>query len=188
MRMKRVVSILSVPGVLCGLLATACEDDARDDGGAGASAAGAGGAGAGSGAGAGAGAMMMAAATIAPFGMGNTVTGTVSFMQVGSDVKLTVALANCPDGPHGVHIHQGTSCADAMAQGDHWDMTRGEGIPDVMCTGGTGMSTVTRTPVDPTTAWTIGGAATTNVVGHAFVVHNPGMPAPRIGCGVIAAK
>jgi hypothetical protein len=34
----------------------------------------------------------------------------------------------------------------------------------------------------------VGGAAATNVIGHAFVVHNPGDPAPRIGCGLIAAK
>jgi Cu/Zn superoxide dismutase len=172
MRMKRVVRIGLTVSVLGGLLA-ACEDDARDtmSGGAG------------SGAGA-----AMAAATIAPFGMGNTVGGTVTFMQTGMDVTITVALTNCPDGPHGVHIHQGTSCADPIVQGDHWDMKRGEGIPDVMCAGGMGTSTVTRMPTDPTTAWSVGGAPTTNVIGHAFVVHNPGMPAPRIGCGVIAAK
>jgi Cu/Zn superoxide dismutase len=176
MSMKRVVMLplasLSLPSLLCGLLVTACEDDARDTEGGGAGAA----------------AMQMAAATIAPFGMGNTVAGTVTFMQVGADVSITVALSNCPDGPHGVHIHQGTSCADAMAQGDHWDMVRGEGIPDVVCTGGMGTSSTTRTPVDPVKAWTVGGAPATDVIGHAFVVHNPGMPAPRIGCGVIAAK
>jgi Cu-Zn family superoxide dismutase len=130
------------------------------------------------------GAMTTASATLAPFGTG-TVTGSVTFTQSGTDVTAVVQLSNCPDGPHGVHIHQGVSCADADMQGGHWDMTRGEGIPNVMCAGGTGTSMVTRPATDPTTAWSIGGAATTNVIGHAFVVHDPGDPAPRIACGLI---
>lgn len=168
MRIKRAVFGIG----LC-VLAAACEDDARDDDpNAGA---------------AGSGSVPMAAATISPFGMG-AVTGTVTFMQMGTNVTATVSLSNCPDGPHGVHIHQGTACTDAMAQGDHWGPTRGEGIPNVMCAAGVGTATVTRTAMDPVTSWTIGGAADTNVVGHAFVVHDPGMPAPRIGCGVIQMK
>jgi Cu/Zn superoxide dismutase len=129
--------------------------------------------------------MPTAVATIAGF-MGGTVTGTATFVQNGTSVTVTVSLMNCPDGPHPVHIHQGTSCMDATMQGAHWDTTRGEGIPDVMCTGMTGTSTVTRMATDPMLAWSVGGAAATNVVGHAFVVHNPGDPAPRIGCGLIA--
>jgi len=129
-----------------------------------------------------------AVATIAGF-EGGTVTGSATFTQTGTDVTINVSLSNCPDGPHGVHIHQGTSCADAMMQGAHWDMTRGEGIPDVMCTGMAGTATVTRSATDPTLAWSIGGAAATNVVGHAFVVHSPGNPTPpRIGCGLIAMQ
>lgn len=127
-----------------------------------------------------------AVATIAPFGTG-TVTGTASFTQSGTSVTVTVTLTNCVDGPHGVHIHQGVSCADPLMQGDHWDMTRGEMIPEVTCVGGTGTSTHTRAALVPTLAWSIGGDPLTNVVGHAFVVHDPGMPAPRIGCGIIAA-
>jgi Cu-Zn family superoxide dismutase len=129
-----------------------------------------------------------ALATIAPFGTG-TVSGTAAFTQTGADVSVTVTLSNCPDGPHGVHIHQGISCADPVMQGDHWDMTRGEMIPDVMCAGGTGSSTHTRIAAsNPALAWSIGGDPLTNVIGHAVVVHDPGMPAPRIGCGLITAQ
>lgn len=155
--------------VLATLLAGCGEDS--DDGAAGMSGQGAG----------------TAVATIAPFGTG-TVTGTATFTQTGTDVTVTVTLNNCPDGPHGVHIHQGTSCADEAAQGAHWDMTRGEMIPDVTCTGGTGSSSHTRAAIDPTLTWSIGADPLTTVLGHAFVVHSPGMPAPRIGCGVIAAN
>jgi hypothetical protein len=128
-----------------------------------------------------------AVATIAPFGTG-TVTGTATFAQSGVDVIVIVSLTNCPDGVHSVHIHQGTSCTDAMTQGAHWDMTRGEGIPDVLCSAGAGTSMHTRNPVNPALAWTIGGVPTTDVVGHVFVVHDPGDPAPRIGCGQITAQ
>jgi Cu/Zn superoxide dismutase len=99
---------------------------------------------------------------------------------------------NCPDGEHGVHIHEGTACADEAMQGPHWGPTRGEGIPNVTCTGMTGMAMHTRAATDPMLAWTIGGDMATDVVGHAFVVHDPApdmaTPAPRIGCGVITAQ
>jgi Cu/Zn superoxide dismutase len=170
---------------LCALLVSACEDDPRDTK---QPTAGSGGAGsAGTTAGSGGAAMPSAVATIAPFDTG-MVTGTATFMQSGTDVTVVVSLTNCPDGMHGVHIHQGTSCADAMMQGAHWDMTRGEGIPAVTCANGTGTAMLTRGASDPTLAWSVGGAAATNVIGHAFVVHNPGDPAPRIGCGLITAK
>lgn len=156
----------------------ACVDGVEDgSAGAGGMAAGAGGAGG----------SLAAAAAIAPFGTG-TVTGTVTFTQTGTEVTAVVSLQNCPDGAHGVHVHQGTSCADANVQGDHWDMTRGEGIPDVTCSGGTGTAMHTRVATDPTLAWSIGGAPTTNLIGHVFVVHDPGDPAPRIGCGQIAMQ
>jgi hypothetical protein len=45
----------------------------------------------------------------------------------------------------------------------------------------------TRTNTDPDTAWTIGGSAATNVVGHPIVVHAVG-GSDRHGCGVIQAN
>jgi len=173
---QRCAYAISLLGALCAL--AGCGDDAYVDGFAGMN----GGGGMGGGA-----AMATAVASILPFAAG-TVTGTVTFSQTGTDVTAVVTLSNCPDGPHGVHIHQGVSCADEAMQGGHWDMTRGEGIPDVVCAAGTGTTSVTRTAVDPTLAWSIGGAPATNVIGHAFVVHNPGDPAPRIGCGLIVAN
>ena len=128
-----------------------------------------------------------AIAVIAPFGDG-TVTGTAAFLRTDDQVSVVVALNNCPDGLHGVHIHQGTSCDDADAQGGHWDMTRGEGIPKVMCADGKGTSMTSRGPDDPSLAWSIGGNPTTSIVGHVIVVHNEGDPAPRIGCGPITTR
>lgn len=128
-----------------------------------------------------------AVAPIIGFATG-TVTGSATFSQQAAGVTVEVMLSNCPDGLHPVHIHEGVSCADAASQGMHWGPTRGEGIPDVMCSGGMGVVTYTRLPTPVETAWSVGGDATTNVVSHAFVVHNPDEMKTRIGCGVIAAQ
>ena len=125
-----------------------------------------------------------AEATLAPFGSG-TITGTATFTQDGDDVTVTITLNDCADGDHPVHIHEGTSCADATAQGGHWDMARGEGIPVISCANDTGTVTYTRVGTDAK-PWTIGGDATTNVIGHAFVVHDGS--AMRVGCGIIEAQ
>jgi Cu/Zn superoxide dismutase len=128
-----------------------------------------------------------AAATIAGFS-GGTVTGTATFSSDADGVTVVVSLMNCPDGMHPVHIHEGTSCADAMAQGAHWGMTRGEGIPSVMCTGNMGTAMFTRpNSAAPELKWSIGGDEATDVIGHAFVVHNNDDMKTRIGCGVIEA-
>ena len=158
--------------VACALCAPACKSDNNDNNNS-------------NGGGAGTGGTPTAVANLTGF-MGGTVTGTATFTQAANGVTVVVALQNCPDGAHGVHIHQGTSCESADTQGGHWDMTRGEGIPDVMCTGGMGTSTLTRPATDPTLAWNVGGDAATNVIGHAFVVH--GDMGVRIGCGIISMQ
>jgi Cu/Zn superoxide dismutase len=127
-----------------------------------------------------------AVATIAGFD-GGTVTGTFTFTEVASGVALVVALENCPDGAHQVHIHEGTGCADEAAQGMHWGPARGEGIPDVQCTGGEGTVMHTRSSTPANLAWSIGGNANSDIVGHAVVVHATGST-DRIGCGVITEQ
>jgi superoxide dismutase, Cu-Zn family len=123
-------------------------------------------------------------ATIAPFGSGNTVTGTAKFSQAAGKVTVVVTLANCPNGAHPVHVHEGTSCASAEAQGPHWGPggVRGEGIPDVTCSGQTGTVTYTNNDTTASKVWTLDGNATTDPTGHAFVVHTG---TDRIGCGII---
>jgi Cu/Zn superoxide dismutase len=136
----------------------------------------------------------MAQATIMALAPG-TITGTVTFVQMGEDVQVTYALENCPAGVHPTHIHQGTACGtDGNAAGVHWDNTRGEGIGS-----GTGQITcdaqmkgnLVYTRMGSAGAnlrWTVGGPNATNVVGHALVVHGVNDSNQRYGCGVIMAK
>jgi Cu/Zn superoxide dismutase len=123
-------------------------------------------------------------AQIAGFGMG-TVTGTASFAAATGGVQVTVTLQNCPDGAHPTHVHEGTSCADATTQGAHWGPAgvRGEGIPPITCASGTGTVTYLNPGATPDKVWTLDGNATTDPMGHAFVVHSA--DGNRIGCGVI---
>lgn len=116
-----------------------------------------------------------------------SISGTANFSSGADGVTLTVMVSGCADGKqYPIHIHQGTSCESAEAQGPHWDMTRGENIPNVMCGGGQGVTMHTRAGSDPTTAWSVGDGSATDVVGHVIVIHDADIPSWRIACGVIA--
>jgi Cu/Zn superoxide dismutase len=113
------------------------------------------------------------------------IAGTVTFTQRGDAVEVVYALTSCPDGAHPTHLHQGDGCDTRRAQGMHWDGVRGEGIPDIECAGGVGALTYTRTADDPDTAWSIGGDAATDILGHPVIIHGAADTEVRIGCGVI---
>ncbi|MES1204892.1 MAG: superoxide dismutase family protein [Pseudomonadota bacterium] len=143
--------------------------------------------------------MTTAHVVVAPINSG-TITGTAAFMNVTNGVQVIITLANCPAGDHGIHIHEGTACTNSTTQGGHWGgtgtaamPTRGEGIggvgTGVITCGfnGTAGLTYTRTNADPATAWTIGGDAATNVIGHPLIVHGL-TSTDREGCGVIQAN
>jgi Cu/Zn superoxide dismutase len=124
---------------------------------------------------------------------GGTITGTATFTSSGADVTIVMALTNCPEGIHPMHIHAGTGCGSDQEQGVHWDPPRGEnigsGTGQITCLAdGTATLTYTRLGSDPT-PWTIGGAPATNVIGHPLIVHGPGVTATvRHGCGVITLQ
>ena len=129
-----------------------------------------------------------ATSAIAALGAG-TVTGTATFTQSGTDVTVSITLNNCVTGKaYGTHIHTGSACTDNTTQGGHWDMTRGEGIPSITCSGTSGTSMLTRANTDATTMWTLGDGSATDVIGHVIVVHDPDVPMTRIACGPIVAK
>ena len=117
-----------------------------------------------------------------------SITGSASFVTSGADVVLSLMLRGCRAGrAYPVHIYDGTSCANAITQGGHWDLTRGDGIPNVMCaTGRQGMLQLVRdSMLDISVAWSIGDGRPSDIVGHTFVVHDGDDPSLRIACGVI---
>jgi hypothetical protein len=150
-------------------------------GGAGGSAAGMGGAGGGSGGGA---LPTSAIAVLSGVG-GQTVNGSAMFTQSGMDVALVITLAECTDGIYPVHIHDGTGCADAASQGEHWEGMRGEGIPAIVCDGGNGIQTHARMAGVAETKWSIASSAADDVIGKVVVVHGASAP---VACGVIEGR
>jgi hypothetical protein len=145
----------------------------------GAGAGGVGGAGVG-GAGAGGASGMSSTALAGP-------QGSVTFTNLGATVEVSIAITQCQNGKsYPIHIHAGTSCADEMSQGGHWDPPRGEGIPDVVCMNAIGM-VLTQRDASDAKPWTVGGSEATNVIGHVVVLHDPDMPMKRIACGEIKA-
>lgn len=116
-----------------------------------------------------------------------TIMGTVTFVQDGADVTVTYAITDCPEGEHPTHIHAGTGCGNRGEQGMHWDVPRGDDIPNLVCDAdGNGTLTYTREGGNPDTAWTVGDGAATDVVGQPLIIHGATPTTdPRIGCGVI---
>ena len=133
-------------------------------------------------------------ASMAPL-QGTSVSGSAVFThQIFGDnsVTLTITVAGVvPDGNHGIHIHQTPDCSsiDGESAGPHWNPLGGPeaGIPledqlgelgNITISGGAGTLSLTK-PM-----WTLGDGATTDVIGHAVIMHlNPDAGA-RIACGV----
>lgn len=135
------------------------------------------------------------------------VSGTVMFTDLGNQtVKIDVNLHGLKPGLHALHLHQDGDCSamDAMSAGGHWNPTnkkhghRGvsaewhKGDVDNITADASGNATYTA----DVQGWTIGGPDSTNVVGHAVIVHADaddfvsqpaGNAGARVACGVITA-
>jgi len=115
-----------------------------------------------------------------------SISGSATFTIPGSgNIRMLVSITGCTTGKqYPIHIHEGGSCENAMTQGGHWDIPRGEAIPNVSCVNGVGTLTYTRTNADAKTAWSIHNPAN-NLVGHTVVLHDPDDGTVRVACGVI---
>jgi Cu-Zn family superoxide dismutase len=144
---------------------------------------------------------MSATATLRPTA-GNSVAGTVTFMQKGDKVTVVANVTGLSPGPHGFHIHEKGDCsaADAMSAGGHFNPGgKPHGDPATpehhagdmpqLVADASGKATL-NAELSPLT---IGGAD--DIVGKAIVVHKDaddyktqptGNSGARVACGVIA--
>lgn len=135
---------------------------------------------------------------------GNVVSGTVSFQQRGTELRVNATLAGLAPGAHGFHIHEKGDCsaADGSSAGGHFNphgKTHGHpgqgehhagDMPQLMADA-SGRASLT---VDLASLSV--GAGLGNVVGRSVVVHAgpddfksqpAGNSGARVGCGVIVA-
>jgi hypothetical protein len=115
------------------------------------------------------------------------ISGTASFVATAGGVDLVLSITGCSALGYPVLLHEGADCSDGGLQSPVWDSLRGANISGVRCTGttGVGIDYYTRASTDPK-PWTVGGPATTSVLAHAIVVHDPTTMQP-LSCGVVQA-
>jgi len=142
-------------------------------------------------------------------------TGTLDLVQTGGNVHVTLTMMGATAGMHGVHIHDGTSCADttndgavvaAGAAGGHWDPgdAGAHGFPTSavhhpgdfgnVTIAGDGTGTLT---LDVTGFNVQADGGIFSALGHAVIFHqgtDDGVTQPtgnagtRAGCGLIQAQ
>lgn len=136
-----------------------------------------------------------------------TLTGTAEFVQQNGKVKmvLNITCTKMANKTVAVHLHEMGDCGDKgnMAHG-HWNPTsqqHGKWGSSSFHAGDIGNVSLDSAGIGTmeieTDLWSIGGAATTDILGKAVIVHGgvddfttqpTGNAGSRIGCGVISKK
>lgn len=131
---------------------------------------------------------------------GTNTEGTVTFVQNGNEVTLTIEAANLTPGVHAVHIHEFGDCSaeDASSAGGHWNPTTKDhgkwgdehhhmGDIGNLEADADGKAVLTFT----TDQWSLGGDETKNLVGKTLIIHEKeddfqtqptGNAGGRVGC------
>ena len=128
----------------------------------------------------------IAVATISEIG-GSGLTGTATFTEMDGRVHVVIEVQNATAGLHAMHLHTGSSCADA---GPHWhpmEIPAGTpGIPVVQATLDTppiGIGEIGNISVDEdgigiiaftTPFWSLGGDPNTDILGKLMMIHETG--------------
>jgi hypothetical protein len=98
-------------------------------------------------------------------------SGTALFTQTGEDVTMVMKLTGgCSDGSHTITINDGYACDNATTEGVPWG-ERGTGFGPIMCSGGKGELTYTRSGADKTKNWTVADhVQETDVTAHVLII------------------
>ena len=134
---------------------------------------------------------------------GNTVAGTVTFVQKGDKVVVEAKVSGLAPGGHGFHVHEKGDCsaADGSSAGGHFNPTgKPHGDPAAADHHAGDMPMLLADASGNATLWsdldvmTIGSGAT-DIVGKAVIVHKDpddfttqptGNSGGRVACGLIA--
>jgi Cu-Zn family superoxide dismutase len=134
---------------------------------------------------------------------GSSVTGKATFTEHDGKVHMKVVVSGLTPGTHAIHLHDKGDCSapDAMSAGGHWNPSSEDhgkwghtpyhhGDIGNLVADAKGKAEL---ELD-TDLWTIGDGKTTDVVGHAVVVHAKeddfttqptGNAGGRVACGVV---
>jgi hypothetical protein len=112
--------------------------------------------------------------------------GEVTFSETADGVDAMFQIQDCVRREsYPVAILEGGDCSPESLAGAVWDSPRGEGIPNVVCTGqwGGGRIFYTRAKGERS-SWTIGTPRATDLLGHALVIYDARTGEP-LACGTI---
>lgn len=136
---------------------------------------------------------------------GSAISGSATFTQAGTNVRVHVEIKGATPGDHGIHVHETGDCSapDAKSAGNHFNPSNApHGGPGAAPHHGGDFGNLTIGPdgnasTDLTIDGLTVGPGPNSVVGRALVVHEKpddlstqpsGNSGSRIGCGVITLK
>lgn len=139
---------------------------------------------------------------------GSTLSGEATFTQnEDGSVAFELSISGASPGSHAIHLHANGDCSapDATSAGGHWnpeDVDHGKreetemfhaGDIDNLEVGADSTGSISMT----VNGWSVGGEASSNVIGKAIIIHAAaddftsqpsGAAGPRVGCGVVVEK
>ena len=118
---------------------------------------------------------------------GSGLTGTATFTEVDAEVHVIIEVQNTTAGLHAMHLHTGSSCADAESHWHPMGIPAGTpGIPVVQATRNTppiGIGEIGNISVGEdgvgtleftTPFWSVGGDPNTDILGKLIMIHETG--------------
>ena len=136
---------------------------------------------------------------------GSAISGSATFTQVGSEVRVVVEVKGATPGEHGLHVHEVGDCSapDAKSAGNHFNPgNQAHGSPSADPHHGGDFGNITVGPdgsarLELALAGLTVASGPSSVVGRSLVLHEKpddlrtqpsGNSGNRIGCGVIQLK
>lgn len=123
-------------------------------------------------------------------GSSPAVQGSARFVSTATTVDLRIESNGCDSSQaYPVRVLDGDACGATRLSDPAWDPPRGEGIPNLQCTGvasGIGRVAHGRARAQPERSWSIGTGDDSDLLGRALALFDP-TTGVQLACGVIEA-